>query len=526
MTTPSPQALKDTLTHCLAISDEAAVQIFALLNYTPVAGSGPEWFFEELEQARASLGSWAEIGKRLKLNDAGMSQFTLLLRHFQQLVPGSESAQSATPHQVIAALRYVSWLEKMREKQPALKWTASLPASDAESQFQGKAQIRAVELMLRQLISRAWPDKAKLSTHLTTLLGVSAVKRSQSKGEKGDIISGLMFSELASVLVDKREFNRFYAPVFNSSSQGFLVDQRKTLQAFLDEIRLMRNQVVSRQPLSAVQLALLENYVHEITEPVQKAYREGRTKVDPSAFQHADPAELGQFFQKNGTDTGAVQDSLQKEQYKAPDVASEPVNLLATVLWSAVGVALVAILGVGIFLLTHLNRDNQNDGKLMGKRYVGFMKNAPSGDVTGPRLELKHQGIDWTPENFRSAIMRGDRKVVRQFLEGGMTWQASWAEQPLARDQQDVLELLINFRSQMDEPEPCRRMISTISDAMARGESLTSMRKTFLETFCWQSDVVEQERQAWQQALQREKSGVGGAVKWSDIHEQIYDTIR
>ncbi|MEN3752846.1 STY4199 family HEPN domain-containing protein [Mangrovibacter sp. SLW1] len=94
------------------------------------------------------------------------------------------------------------------------------------------------------------------------------------------------------------------------------MDQRKTLQAFLDEIRLMRNQVVARQPLSAVQLALLENYVHEITEPVQKAYREGRTKVDPSAFQHADPAELGQFFQKNGEDTGTVQDSLQKSNTK------------------------------------------------------------------------------------------------------------------------------------------------------------------------------------------------------------------
>ncbi|MEN3752847.1 STY4199 family HEPN domain-containing protein [Mangrovibacter sp. SLW1] len=189
--------------------------------------------FEQLEQARASLGSWAEIGKRLKLNDAGMSQFTLLLRHFQQLVPNNESAQSATSHQVIAALRYVSWLEKMREKQPALKWTASLPASDAESQFKGKAQIRAVELTLRQLINRAWPDKVKLSTHLTTLLGVSAVKRSQSQGEKGDIISGLMFSELASVLVDKREFNRFYASVFNASSQGFWWTSAKHYRHFL-----------------------------------------------------------------------------------------------------------------------------------------------------------------------------------------------------------------------------------------------------------------------------------------------------
>ncbi|MEN3752848.1 STY4199 family HEPN domain-containing protein [Mangrovibacter sp. SLW1] len=35
MTTPSPQALQNTLGSCLAISDEAAMQILALLNYTP-----------------------------------------------------------------------------------------------------------------------------------------------------------------------------------------------------------------------------------------------------------------------------------------------------------------------------------------------------------------------------------------------------------------------------------------------------------------------------------------------------------
>lgn len=52
------------------------------------------------------------------------------------------------------------------------------------------------------------------------------------------------------------------------------------------------------------------------------------------------------------------------------------------------------------------------------------------------------------------------------------------------------------------------------------------MRKTFLQTFCSRAVVIERERDAWQQAAQREQTGGGGAVKWSEIHKEIYDAIR
>lgn len=76
--------------------------------------------FQQLEQARLALGSWMAVAKRLNLNDAEISHFTLLLRHLQQLVPQYESGQEVSHNQLIAALRFVSYLELVRAKQPCL----------------------------------------------------------------------------------------------------------------------------------------------------------------------------------------------------------------------------------------------------------------------------------------------------------------------------------------------------------------------------------------------------------------------
>ena len=521
----SQPALKEMLESCLSVVDQAALQILGLLNISVVESKGPAWFFQQLEQARANLGSWATVARKLNLNDAEISQFTLLLRHMQQLTPDKHVAHDVSSHQLIAALRFIKELEHLRQKQPALTYSTALP-SDASASHQARQQIHTLELMMRQLIKQAWPDPEKLAGHITTLLGANVAKRSQSGSDKSDITSGLLFSELASLLVDKREFSRFYAAIFNASSQGFLVDQRKTMQAFLDEIRIMRNRLVDGSTLTPVEYALLNSYFAELTEPVQKAFMEGRCKVSPAELLHKDDAQLDTFFKKNSGDVFEVKDSLQKVQYHAPDAPKDNIELLQIILWMLVGVTLAGIVVGGIYLINGAGSNNSADSLVRQEKYVGFMQNAPKGDVTGPRLQLSHMGIDWSQENFRSAIQRGDLKVMRLFLEAGMAWQASWAEQALSENRRDELEMLINFRFQMDESEPCRKMISTMSDAMSRGESLTSMRKTFLQTFCSRAVVIERERDAWQQAAQREQTGGGGAVKWSEIHKEIYDAIR
>ena len=54
-----------------------------------------------------------------------------------------------------------------------------------------------------------------------------------------------------------------------------LVEPRKTLQTFLDDIRQIRNSLTVQKALTSAQIQLLDNYYTQITRPVQRAFEEG-----------------------------------------------------------------------------------------------------------------------------------------------------------------------------------------------------------------------------------------------------------
>ncbi len=60
------------------------------------------------------------MAQRLNLNDAQLSEFTLRLRHLQQVVPQYERGQPVSENQMIAAARMVAALEAVRRAQPRL----------------------------------------------------------------------------------------------------------------------------------------------------------------------------------------------------------------------------------------------------------------------------------------------------------------------------------------------------------------------------------------------------------------------
>ena len=128
---------------CLGIIRQAAVEILMLLNIHAAEGKDPRWFLEQLEVARLNLGNWAAVARRLNLNDAEMSQFTIQLRHLQQQVPGYESGQDVSTNQMIAALRFVSALEQLKEKQPLLHYSTALDTSTPAPEREARQQIRA-----------------------------------------------------------------------------------------------------------------------------------------------------------------------------------------------------------------------------------------------------------------------------------------------------------------------------------------------------------------------------------------------
>jgi len=150
------------------------------------------------------------------------------------------------------------------------------------------------------------------------------------------------------------------------------------------------------------------------------------------------------------------------------------------------------------------------------------------------REKLANIGITWEVGNLRSAIDHGDTAVVRLFMQGGMNWKVSYTESALTGDYRDTLNALLQYRSQMDEQSPCRRMARTDSQAMTDGESLTGLRKQFLQTFCsspqavkWQKEELERAKLRLSMHQQRKNGQTESDEKRAvEIQKEIYDAIQ
>lgn len=518
----------DQFEHCLGVIRQAATEILSLLKVHGAEAKDPRWFLEQLEQARLNLGGWANVARRLNLNDAQISDFTLQLRHLQQIVPVYERGQAVTDNQLIAALRFVAALEFVRQQQPLLTFP-SLPGEDgSDRQEQAQRQMRAMTLTLKALIGQAFPDAMRLNDSLKLQFGADSVRRWLANGETGDILSGMLFSELALLIVDKKAFARHYSPLFNSAAALTLfAEQRVTLHAFLEDCRMMRNAILAQRPLTTTEIALLDNYLHQITGPVQHAFEQGRTRVNPMAFMAIDSNELNHFWENArsrdralGGDNQSVRESIEppkKIQVRNPQ---ERHQMISTVLWGAVGVTMLGMAFAALWLY------NSTAPVEQAAQASESLVDAPERETPSPREKLANMGITWDVNSLRSAIDRNDTRVTTLFLQGGMTWQLAWTEQAQSFRYDEVLELLLRYRLQMDEPKPCRRFINTLGHAMASGEPLTSVRKSYLQAFCATPAVVERQRYNVSQAkLRADATPDAQHKKWLSIQSAIYDAI-
>ncbi len=529
MTLSTSHPIREQFERCLAVIRQASVEILLLLNVHVSEGKDPRWFLEQLDTARLGLGGWGAVAKQLNLNDAEMSEFTLQLRLLQQRVPQYESGQDVTENQRIVAVRFVTALEHLRLQQPLLTYSTDLaPGSDAQQQ-QAHKQVRAIELMIKGLIQQAWPDQVRLNNHLKTLFNADRVRRWLKLGDINDVLSGMMFSELAQLLVDKKEFSRYYASLFSDPTMlTLLVEPRKTLQTFLDDIRQIRNCITVQQSLSSAQLMLLDGYYAQIARPVQRAFEEGRTRINPAGLLSVDASELHDFWEKaqkmdrvTGGDLFEVRDTIEKPTQRAPRTPEQREQIISGVLWGAVGVMVIAIVAGGFLLVT--------SGKPQPAAVNAAETPPPQEmrEMPSSRETLTKAGVTWDENNFRSAINRNDTRVALLFLQGGMDWKLSWTEEAMAAGHDDVLELMLRYRNNMTEEKPCRRFINTLSHAMANGGSLTSMRKQYLQAFCTVPAVVKRQQHDADMATRRAKSQPDATTKkWQSIQTTIYEVIR
>ncbi len=113
------------------------------------------------------------------------------------------------------------------------------------------------------------------------------------------------------------------------------------------------------------------------------------------------------------------------------------------------------------------------------------------------------------------------------FLKAGMDWKLSWTEHALSANHREVLDVLMRYRLQMTQEKPCRRFITNLGHVMATGETLTSLRKDYLQAFCSVPAVVERQRREMEQATRRAEAQPNESTKkWQAIQTAIYDVIR
>ncbi|BBR56918.1 MULTISPECIES: STY4199 family HEPN domain-containing protein [Enterobacteriaceae] len=517
--------------HCLSIIRQASIEILTLLKLRVTEGKDPRWFLEQLDQARMNLGGWGAVARQLRINDSQLSEFMLQLRHLQQGIPSYEHGQGATENQLIAALRFVVTLEHIKRQQPLLMYNTGYDDDAEQLQEHALRQIRTIELTLRGLVVQAWPDEAHLHNALKSLFGPQACARWSSRSPSGESLGGMTFGEVALLIVDKKVFSRHYAALFNyATALTFLVEQRVTLHLFLDDIRRMRNSALARHSLSEMECLLLDLYAQQITAPVQRAYEQGRIRVNPTSLMAAGGGEVQQFWARAqdyvhayGPDTRPIPDSIERELHQPRRHSDVRERMIAVTLWCAVGVTVLGMTLGAIGLLTALPEPEPTQPLAVASAAIVAEPLA----AVSPREILARRGILWDSNALRSAIDSNNIEVAELFLRGGMNWQVSWTELAMSAGHETVLNLLLRYRRQMNEPKPCRRFINTLTHELSQGAPLNTVRKSYLQAFCTTPAVVARQRLAVDNAQRRSKAtGDAESKKWLRIQKAIYEVIR
>ena len=235
-------------------------------------------------------------GKESLASDLGLNKGELE-QHFSKLLREAIPLTSAAPRsetaESIAQLRLLIWIEKiLRQKDP------SGPPVLLEVQPAGelaKKQVRAMELALRAFVSERYGRQDLLIERLQVLFNSGLVTGWLAAAEPGNVLTGTLFSDLANIFTHESEWPRYEA-IYDEGIVLFMKDRRETIRAFLQDVVSIRNTVAHHKELTAVQIELLNIYYSELADPIQKLYKDGKTKVDPSAFMEADRGVIERYF--------------------------------------------------------------------------------------------------------------------------------------------------------------------------------------------------------------------------------------
>ena len=262
--------------------------------------------FSNCQRLKAKVGG-KEFAARLKCNLAELDSFQTAISMAVNISTAAPS-DATNQNSFIAHLRLLSWLETfwVRLFGDALK----LPIELQFSEDRGRCQVRALELILRDLINESYQTQQALIQQLAELFGDEIVGKWRSSADPGNILTGTTFSELASLYCNKQEFDRYMRFYEKTVFLTLFSEKRRTIQQYLEDIRRIRNHFAHNKHLSDVSLYLLDLYFKELIEPVVEAARQGHTRVNPDVYQNVPLAEINNYFEGIRTDLQSVKEDI------------------------------------------------------------------------------------------------------------------------------------------------------------------------------------------------------------------------
>lgn len=253
-----------------------------------------------------------ERGRKAIAGDLGLHEAELpfvdaALRDVERTDEATDD-ETGTRNATLARMRLLGWFETIGGRTPALALEPTI--TEAMSEDLGRKQVRAVELVVRSLITESYGDQEALIARLREGLSERVVEKWQASADPGDILSGCSFSELASLFVNKDEFERYEKLYDDTPFLTLLKQRRRTMQTFLDDIRRIRNVLAHNKRISPIQLSLLDLYYEELISPVQQAHDHGETKVDPEDHLDASKEDMERYVAGIHEDVQDVRDDL------------------------------------------------------------------------------------------------------------------------------------------------------------------------------------------------------------------------
>lgn len=458
----------------------AHAQLARVLSVPQPENNSFDASYRMLDDARNENGNWIKVGELLGFNRQQMLDYVDLMKGLR----GCDDVQNLDPitlnKSLITSLQIVNLLELAKHKYPQLSWDSRYSLPDETSEDNAVRQMRAIELLIRQVIDEAWADQQKLAARLQTLFGKDQVARIMKSAEKDNILSGTLLDQLRIIFSNQEDYPEYYDAYFDGASGlNYASTTRETLSQFLQSLNHIRNKIAHHKKLTESEMLLLNEYFDQVVEPLRNAHQQGRLQTDPDALYRA-PGEA----------INAYQAQLAKQIANLEDTGK---GINKKLIWALAGIAgLLVISGVtlhfsgGSYVNTEIIKEQVSDVQ----EKLGKVKQETSVD---PRKELANLGVQWDRGTMEQAIKHGDLRTVKLFNEGGMTWSSLFMSAAMteygknpSKDLADTIEYVTAHpenRINGSEYE-CRTEINYMRERMKEGTLNETLNGKIIRLVC------------------------------------------